>query len=169
MFHDIDVCINQNAGFLMALALSSYTDALGGLVNGTITKRDETRKNYLKFLSMMGYSNEECEKYYDKVRCGLTHQYLVKDRSSIGTNIGNTRGIEERNGYICFDFKLYYAELKQAYSNYKEELKTDSTLSAKLKQAISDETVPKDSDVILRPDGSPASTVSPSFHLLTRE
>jgi hypothetical protein len=149
MFGDIDrvISLDRSVSFLIALSLSTYTEVLGGLVMGKIAKGNPSYVNYKTFLMRMCYSEYECKRYYGKVRCGLVHQYVVKHNSTIGMYLGNTRGIEERNDHVYFDVKLYYDELKKAYSDYKNQLSSDLGLRAKLRQAISDESVPTHSEL----------------------
>lgn len=160
MFHDIDACIDKQVDFVVALALSSYTEVLGGIVNGTLTNIPDNKTNYLSFLSRMKYSPEECEKYYYLVRCGLVHQYFVKNKSQIGNDIGNKRGIEVHDGYIYFDTRKYYNELREAFDEYLTQLKDDIALQTKLSQIFANNTVP-DSSVVVSSDGSNISTQSP--------
>jgi hypothetical protein len=51
MFHDIEVCIKGNANFTVALALSVYTEVVGGLVNGSLTISGNSGRNYVTFLA----------------------------------------------------------------------------------------------------------------------
>jgi hypothetical protein len=127
MLPDIESCL-QNCvktgygSFVLALALSAYTEALGGLVRGRLGVSGESERNYRAFLERMNYSSEESGEYYDKVRCGLVHQYLAKGQSSVGS-LGNKKGIEKREGTIHFDIFVYYDELKRAYNSSKSEIK----------------------------------------------
>lgn len=49
IYHDIEVAINGDANLMAALALSAYTEFMGGLVMGKF-ERGEERANYEKFL-----------------------------------------------------------------------------------------------------------------------
>jgi hypothetical protein len=81
MFHDIEVCIKGNANFTVALALSVYTEVVGGLVNGSLTISGNSGRNYVTFLARIIHT------------CTLSHplgQTRTRARAQAGT------GKEER-------------------------------------------------------------------------
>ena len=85
MFADIDSCLENcvktgYGNFVVALALSAYTKALGRLISG----KNESKCNYKLFLERMGYMSDESEEYYERVRCGLVHEYSTKGASCVG-------------------------------------------------------------------------------------
>ncbi len=122
-----------------------YTDALGGLINGTLADRVPSGMNYKTFLARMGYSPEHCKSYYEAVRCGLAHQYFIKGEHMIGTmtpEVGS-KGIREALDVICFINEAYFAEFKKAYFTYKAELLAgDALLERNFDKALSDPTIP---------------------------
>jgi hypothetical protein len=122
MFHDVDNCLKADASLLVAVALTAYTDFLGGLITGK-TERGHAKENFTCFLEKMGYKESDAIRYYDLVRNGLTHEYLVKGSWQVGTGLSNRKGIEERDGHIFFDVAIYYSELKRAYFSHKKEFK----------------------------------------------
>lgn len=81
MFHDVQVCLDGDANFAAALMLSVYTEFIGGLINGTVSDNEGVgRENYKTFLNKMGYiDSSKNTRYYYKIRCGLAHQYFIKD------------------------------------------------------------------------------------------
>lgn len=123
MFKDIRNSIDSQSNFATALILNTYTEVLGGFVRGTLEK-GESERNYEAFMLRMEYREEEAENYYDRVRCGLVHQYFIKDEASIGIrNISDKpRGIVEVNGVIYFGAETYFDEFKKAYFSYKDDL-----------------------------------------------
>lgn len=124
LFEDLRNCIKVKANFVTALALSAYTEALGGLINGDLTDKGDTKKNYRTFLERMGYSPVESEKYYYDVRCGLTHAIFIKGAKTSVAKVGvnEKKGIVERDGGLFFLIMNYMAEFQDAYNKYKEEL-----------------------------------------------
>jgi hypothetical protein len=145
MFHDVEVCINGGANFAAALALNVYTDALGGLINGNLTAKGVSELNYTTFLKRMGYSDAECMKYYENVRCGLAHQYFIKNEFVIGSwqVFEGGKGIREALEVICFVNQTYFDEFKKAYFEYKAELlASKGDLAEKFDRALAGETLP---------------------------
>jgi len=145
MFHDVQVCIDGNANFAGALALSVYTDALGGLINGKLAESGVSELNYTTFLERMGYSPAQAKKYYDAVRCGLAHQYFIKGEHVVGTmtpEVGS-KGMREALDVICFINEAYFEEFKKAYFQYKADLLAgQGNLPANFDKALSDPTIP---------------------------
>lgn len=124
LFEDLRNIFNVNANFVTALALSAYTEAIGGLINGNLTDRADTKKNYRTFLERMGYTPIESERYYYNVRCGLTHAIFIKGaRTSVAKyGVNEAKGIVERDGGIFFLIANYMKEFQAAYDKYKGEL-----------------------------------------------
>jgi len=82
LFDEIENCIKSRTYFAAALTLSAYTDAMGGLINGTLTQTSGSEKNYRTFLERMGYDHTDCTYYYHSVRCGLVHRYFIIGKSN---------------------------------------------------------------------------------------
>ena len=125
MFHDIKACIEGRANFAAALVLSSYTETLGGLVRGDITNPDQGKKNYVKFLTRMGYTEKDARRYYGIVRSNLVHGYFISGEFTIARYAipKPKRGIVEQNGRLFFFMEAYFNEFKGAYYSYKRDLR----------------------------------------------
>jgi hypothetical protein len=122
-FDEIEKCMKSGAYFAAALALSAYTDAMGGLINGTLTETRESKKNYCTFLEQMGYSDcRECIYFYRYVRSGLVHQYFIKGKSMLSLQGNYSRGLNNENGEMIFIIEKYFCEFKEAYEKYKQNL-----------------------------------------------
>lgn len=145
MFNDVQACINGRANFTAALALSVYTDALGGLVNGKLTEEGVSRENYSTFLKMMGYNDSECQRYFKEVRSGLVHQYFIKGQNTIVIESDPTlKGIYETGGIIFFIVRNYFEEFKKSYSKYKSDLLAgDTNLQSNFDKALAGEEIPE--------------------------
>lgn len=50
IFEDIENCIHVRANYTVALALTSYTDFLGGLINGTLGLTNKSQEQFNKAL-----------------------------------------------------------------------------------------------------------------------
>ena len=144
MFHDVQVCIDNNANFAAALTLSVYTDAIGGLINGNLTQSGVSATNYKTFLERMGYSRTESEKYYVDVRCGLAHQYFIKGENTVASwSTSVTKGIYEYQDVLYFFTQNYFKEFKDAYFRYKTELLAGvGNLQANFDLALGGSTLP---------------------------
>ncbi len=125
IFDDIQNCINARANYTVALALASYTDFLGGLINGTLGLQGESKKQFLKALEYFpDYKGEE--NYYKNFhikfkdvdyqikdgdiyslfRCGLAHEYFIKGDSFVHNNpdgYRDERDVFHREGCISAD------------------------------------------------------------------
>lgn len=91
MFNDISNATDKAAAnFLAALGLSVYTEVMGGLVTGELRSQHRARANYEAFLNYMGSPYLLLDKQvglYDRVRCGLAHEYFIKGPSIIARTI----------------------------------------------------------------------------------
>jgi hypothetical protein len=139
MIKDIEACIEGKANYAAALALSVYTEVLGGLIKGSLETPSED--NYKTFLIRMGYSDEDAGKIYALVRCGFVHRYFIKKESTVYMNDG-PRGIDIKNDRIDFYVERYFEEFKKAYYDYKNELERNEELLEKLEEALSSKDIP---------------------------
>lgn len=106
MFTDIENCIYAKANYTVALALLSYTEYLGGFVNGTLGLRDKSQEQFNKALEYFDW-NGDFEYYknfrqpyididsknkvgniYSLFRCGLAHEYFIKGDALVLNNPG---------------------------------------------------------------------------------
>jgi len=91
MFSDIKVAIDGGANYLAALALSTYTEYLGGLLSGTLTSH--LGQNYTKFIQKYFDSEymvldsrlrkDGFNGLYEAVRSGLVHEYFMKAKGGV--------------------------------------------------------------------------------------
>jgi hypothetical protein len=120
MFKDIIACIKGEANYAAALALSVYTEVLGGLIKGNL--ETPSKDNYKAFLTYMGYSDEEAEDIYRHVRCGLVHRYFIKRESTVHMWKPSRKGIVSKEDRIDFYVVKYFQEFQDAYYKYKDDL-----------------------------------------------
>ncbi len=97
IYPEIERCIQVGADNVVALALLSYTEYLGGLISGTLGLNGKSRLNFKKALEYfpteyndidsslnMEYTDENGKRQtkkkgiYDVFRCGLAHEYFIK-------------------------------------------------------------------------------------------
>ncbi len=96
MARDLESANNQGANFLVALGLSIYTEVLGGLVTGALKQKGKGKSNYEAFLPYLGQHYVNLNNrigLYDRVRCGLAHEYFIK-----GPNKSIVRTLVDKNG-----------------------------------------------------------------------
>jgi len=145
MIKDINACIEGKANYTAALALSVYTEVLGGLITGNLENSSSEKdgfKNYKTFLTRMGYSEKKVGKIYGLVRCGFVHQYFIKKESTVYMNDG-TKGIDIKNDRIDFYVEKYFQEFQDAYYKYKNDLLAGKEdLLEKLEEALSSKDIP---------------------------
>jgi hypothetical protein len=125
MFHDIEAAIQGKANFLAALGLMEYTEILGGLITGKLKDRHQAKANFDAFLPYLGQAYVNLDKrigLYDRVRCGLSHEYFIKGPSTIWmTAEMPTCGIlwEEPKDWIHFVVSKYFDDFKSAVKIYQ--------------------------------------------------
>ncbi len=95
MKNDIGGANNIGANFLVALGLSDYTEVLGGLVTGDLKVKRKAAANYRAFLPYLGdyyvSLNQQID-LYDRVRCGLAHEYFIKGDAIIARSLVDPNG-----------------------------------------------------------------------------
>jgi hypothetical protein len=139
--NDIPAAINGNANYLAALGLSAYTEIMGGLYCGDL--KGELRKHYLSFIQdffppdymkVDGDLNSAGTGLYNIVRNGLTHEYFIKGFSKIvmDSPVGQTPlcGItynKQSSSQIVFYVNQYFTDFKNAFEQYYEQLKNDTS------------------------------------------
>jgi len=113
IFEDIKNCIHAKANYTIALALTSYTDFLGGLINGTLGLQGKSKEQFNKALEYFEW-NGDANYYKDfrityrdvdfttksgdifsLFRCGLAHEYFIKGDSFVHNN---PDGYRDENG-----------------------------------------------------------------------
>ena len=127
MLSDLKVAIEQGLNFLAALSLMSYTEILGGYVTGKLKTRGNSGRNFKAFLPYLGDYYVDLDDrigIYERVRCGLTHEYFIKGNASVVTKSNFSRGIfyNEDDDKIYFIAQNYYKDLKKAIEKYHNEI-----------------------------------------------
>lgn len=118
IFNDIENCIKAEANYTVALALLSYTDFLGGLINGTLGLQRESKNQFNKALEYFEWNGDK-DYYknfkiqfkdidfiqkegdiYTLFRCGLAHEYFIKGDSLVWNE---PKGYKDKNGEYNVD------------------------------------------------------------------
>jgi len=103
IYNDIERCIKAEASHVVALALLSYTEFIGGLISGNLGKSSATEnfgralkffpEEYRKINSSIqlqyvdrGKQITRKTRIYDVFRCGLVHEYFIKGHVLIHNN-----------------------------------------------------------------------------------
>jgi len=161
---DCDAVIRARANYSAALCLLSYTEFVGGLVDGSLGKSGASRKRFNHALSYFRWNGDENyyrdfklrfvdldgkEKdgdIYGLFRCGLAHEYFVKGDSFLHNNpdgrcVPEDAGVQviEHDGEkrLRFHTNAYFRDFKDACKRYYEDLKAgDTDLAAKLNEAL---------------------------------
>jgi len=135
MYAGIEATNKTNKTFhLCTLALSTYTEVMGGLVTGKLKEKNQSRKNYEAFLPYLGekyvsLNNSLIEKdtsVYEIVRSKLVHEFSPRPSYGIfRSEIPNDQviGIEYVNGHISIRLSEYYRDFKKGVKKYYQELK----------------------------------------------
>ena len=104
IYNDIEKCIKAEANHVVALALLSYTEFIGGLISGNLGKNGHAEKNFGRALKLFPEEYRKVNssiqlRYVDKgepithptgiynvFRCGLVHEYFIKGHVLIHNN-----------------------------------------------------------------------------------
>ena len=104
IYRDIERCIEAEASHVVALALLSYTEFIGGLISGNLGKKGHSEKNFKKALEFfpdkykiinssiqLKYAEKGTQvtrntSIYEIFRCGLVHEYFIKGHVIIHSN-----------------------------------------------------------------------------------
>lgn len=165
IFSDIERCIQARANYIVALALLSYTEYIGGLITGKLGLKDQSGPNFreaLKYFEWNGDKNyyknfkvnyKEDEKQKEKeadiykiFRCGLVHEYFVKGDSFVHNEPSylpdEDKGIEwvKVNGQkrLRFHCNAYFRDFRKAVMKYYKLLVIDKepTLLSHFNEAL---------------------------------
>jgi hypothetical protein len=141
MFADLDKTIelvhsNKDApNFMLALVLCSYTEFWGKLM----LPSQRCKKCFDAFFCKLGtkYADVINQDIYDKIRCGLVHEYLIKGNAKIVIEGGDCGIIYDgRTKMYTFCVRRYLEDFKFAVNNYIGELKTDLDKFKNAKKAL---------------------------------
>ncbi len=104
IYNDIERCIKAEASHVVALALLSYTEFIGGLISGNLGKNGSATENFRRALKLFPEEYGKVDssiqlQYVDKgklrtrktgiyevFRCGLVHEYFIKGHALIYNN-----------------------------------------------------------------------------------
>jgi len=154
IFKDIENCIAAKANYVVALALLTYTEYLGGLKTGNLGLSDKTPENFRAGLELFEWNGDpnyykgfaieiedqgvrrQCD-VYTLFRCGMVHEYLIKGESLVHNNprvdycIPADQGIgwhdHERHRILRFHTNAYFRDFKNAVQKYKGMLRMTQT------------------------------------------
>jgi hypothetical protein len=141
--------IQNGSNNLGALALSVYTEALGGFYMGSF---EYSRRNYNAFIYTFfppEYNevdshlakNGKRDGLYKSVRCSLVHEYLNQDKLMSIMDYGGNKncGISydpDRNPEIKFYVKQYFQDFRKAFDYYLGVMGLESYLSLTFIRAL---------------------------------
>ena len=104
IYNDIERCIKAEASHVVALALLSYTEFIGGLISGNLGKKGHTGENFGRALELFPEEYRKVDSsiqlqdfdkgepkprrtgIYEVFRCGLVHEYFIKGHVLIYNN-----------------------------------------------------------------------------------
>ena len=138
MYKGIEVTMENKLHHLCALALSTYTEVMGGLVTGNLKKKGWSRENYEAFLPYLGAKyvdlNSELKgkktSLHQIVRSKLVHEFSPRSSYAIliSESIQEKIGIEVNFGYnqtlyLTINVREYYYDFKNGVTKYHDDLK----------------------------------------------
>jgi hypothetical protein len=143
---DLRHCIGVDANWVVALALSSYTETFGHflLPDPPKGRRIENWKCYNEFLSKwMHYGHlidpSRPKELYDHVRNGLAHEYVPKTSGVINMGTGPC-GIEviagKKGKFIRFNIITYYNDFMESVKEYRRKIQTNRELQKAFDQRM---------------------------------
>ena len=127
VFADVQKSIDAKTNFLTALGLLCYTEFLGALINDSVGKAANSRKNFETGLYAMGNGYQQFDQHlkaqfknrgvYKIFRCGMVHSYFIdhnltivaRDNKSQGLGLGQTK-----SGELGMATANYFRDFKKA-------------------------------------------------------
>lgn len=144
IIRDIENCIKVAANYTVALALLSYTEFLGGLINGKLGTEGTSKINFNKaliyFPKAYKIANNIVIEYtlgkktlrkvglYEIFRCGLAHEYFINGMklTCVWNNpSGFTAkhiGLKKKRGQLIFYNNEYFRDFRKAMDKFYKEL-----------------------------------------------
>ncbi len=139
MFFGIESTMAKKESFYTcALALSTYTEVMGGLVTGKLKEEKNSRKNYHAFLHYLGQKYVELNDTLTKqklslhkiVRSKLVHEFalrhshfIINAEEPLPDRIGIEIGFfEDKIVHVNIWIKEYYRDFKKGVEKYHEDL-----------------------------------------------
>lgn len=138
MYAGIEATMKKDSLLLCALALSTYTEVMGGLVTGNLKEERHSRKNYEAFLPYLGKKyfdlNNQLKKQnttlYKIVRSKLVHEfsprpsYMILISESEQEKIGiEVIFYENQIVNLIINVREYYRDFKNGVTKYHNKLK----------------------------------------------
>ena len=131
MRSELDAAIRGRAANLAALGLVTYTEFLGGIATGELGRQSCSGNNFRAFLRYLGSDYEQLAQrgvdIYERVRCGLAHQYWIKGDSTIWLEASAPCGIvSSANGPTYFIVPVYRDHLFRGARILRDEILEDA-------------------------------------------
>ena len=141
---ELDWALRGAAANLAALGLVAYTEFLGRIVTGNLGHKGSSRSNFRAFLPYLGSDYEDLARrgidIYERIRCGLAHEYFIKGESTIWPQASAPCGIvSSLNGPTYFILSVYRDHLFSGARKLRDEILEDQSGSAiaRAKKALS--------------------------------
>lgn len=148
IYSGIEATMKKETLPLCALALSVYTEVLGGLVTGNLKEKHSPRENYVEFLSYMGQPYVDLHNeidLYTRIRSKFVHEFSPRPSYIIllSDTVQNRLGIEYvpdktetrieddkpvmmlSRGCLNFWVREYYQDFKKGVEKYRDRLKDE--------------------------------------------
>ena len=110
---------------LAALGLLCYTEFAGGLKRGNCSQR-QNRANFTAFFDELGPKYKELNEkrnVYTDLRCGLVHEYYVKERCEIAMlSKGEDVGVWWNGDKYFFVVERYFEDFRRAFLELERRL-----------------------------------------------
>lgn len=130
---DLNQCLQCEVNFGLALLLSAWTEFFGHLLTG----KKASEESYNTWLRYMGQQYGELldNKFdlYDRIRCGLVHEYTIKGSAKIFIEKGYP-AIEIKNNVIYFNNWQYQQDFLNSMKRYLVDIRTDTKLQKNYSQ-----------------------------------
>ena len=146
MYAGIETTMKKESLHTCALALSTYTEIMGGLVTGNLKEKNQSHNNYDAFLPYLGQKyveldelvktkyKEELQNLYNAVRSKLIHEFSLResygmwlseksDQNRIGLELITNKTEISLAIHINFHIREYYRDFKNGVIKYYTELK----------------------------------------------
>jgi len=132
LYHDIEICLSNNANFACALLICCGIDFIGSLIKGR-------ERGFSEFMSPEYFPEISCgqsKEIKNIFRNGLVHQFFPKDNSSIGGGFSELHLKVNPAGGLHLDPRQFSVDFKKAADKYKEKLQSNEKLKDNFEKRI---------------------------------
>lgn len=136
IFPAINDLYNSEGVSLGFLIMACAIDYLTGLNKGT--HKDTNGADYKNFLNTYAWfvDRYNSEDIYKLVRCGLVHNFSLRDSRYVLSHKSSLKHLEKLNGRIVLKYEEFFDDIKQLKRQFFDKVRLDKDGMARLKERV---------------------------------